>query len=129
MKGDLVLAIADYDAAVLLNPTGALGIPVPRRRTCRKEGLCQGSRRLQHGIEIQSPRPDISFHPRKCAPAQREPKLALPDFNTAVKLDPADGRSTYGRGLARMLLGDDDGAEEDFQAALELGYNDQDTDC
>lgn len=53
-------------------------------------------------------------------------ELALADFNSAVELDPASGRSAHGRGLVRLLLGDEDGAEEDFRRARQLGFDDRD---
>jgi len=57
------------------------------------------------------------------------PKDAMAYFSAAVALDPASGRSTYGRGLVRLLLGDEDGAERDFQRARELGYDDPGSPC
>ena len=57
-----------------------------------------------------------------------KPEPAPADFNAAAELDPTRGRSTYGRGLARLLLSDGDGEERDFQRARELGFEDQDQD-
>ena len=74
-----------------------------------------------------SPKDPIAYFTRGNAHLfSAELDLALADFNTAVELDPADGRSTYGRGLVRLLLEDEAGAERDFQLARELGYDDQD---
>ena len=56
-------------------------------------------------------------------------ELALADFSTAVELDPTSGLSTYGRGLVRQLLDDEEGGDKDFQRARELGYDDQDSEC
>ena len=55
--------------------------------------------------------------------------MALADFNTAVEIGPTSGHSTYGRGLVRLLLGDEHTAEEDLQRSRELGYDDQHPDC
>ncbi|MFI5455364.1 MAG: tetratricopeptide repeat protein [Isosphaerales bacterium] len=48
-------------------------------------------------------------------------ELALRDFEEAIKLDPKNGDLHNGRGLARVLLGDDKGAVADVEEALRLG--------
>jgi len=48
-------------------------------------------------------------------------KLALRDFEEAIKLDPKNGDLYSGRGLARVLLGDHVGGIADAEAALKLG--------
>jgi tetratricopeptide (TPR) repeat protein len=48
-------------------------------------------------------------------------KLALRDFEEAIKLDPKNGDLYNGRGLARVLLGDCKGAVADVEEALRLG--------
>ena len=130
MMGDLVQAIADYDAAVLLKPTEPLGYRFRADAHVAEGGLRPGDRRLQHGIETQSPRPGSPFYPRQCAPVHRGSWNWR--WQTSMRLlnqRPTSGRSTYGRGLVRQLMGDDDGAEQDFQRARELGYDDQNPDC
>jgi tetratricopeptide (TPR) repeat protein len=56
-------------------------------------------------------------------------ELALADFTVAVEIDPTSGRSIYGRGLVRELMGNVAGAAEDSQRARELGYDDQNIEC
>jgi eukaryotic-like serine/threonine-protein kinase len=48
-------------------------------------------------------------------------KLALRDFEEAIKLDPKNGDLHNGRGFARVLLGDYKGAVADVEEALLLG--------
>ena len=48
-------------------------------------------------------------------------KLALHDFDEAIKLDPRDSDLYNGRGYARALLGDFSGAVADAEQALRLG--------
>ena len=47
-------------------------------------------------------------------------KLALRDFEAAIKLDPANGDLYGGRGYARVLLGDTRGAVADAEESLRL---------
>ena len=49
------------------------------------------------------------------------PKLALVDFEAAIKLDPADGDAYNGRGTARARLGDHAAAVADAREALRHG--------
>ena len=49
------------------------------------------------------------------------PKLALDDFEAAIKLAPADGDAFNGRGTARVLRGDHAGAVADAREALRRG--------
>ncbi len=49
------------------------------------------------------------------------PKLALVDFEAALKLDPADGDAYNGRGTARALLGDHAAAVADAREAVRRG--------
>ena len=79
---------------------------------------CNGTLKL-------NPRAPLAYFTRRNAHLfSGQLELALADFSTAAEFDPTRGRSTCGRGLVCQLLGDDDGAEEDFQRARELGYND-----
>jgi tetratricopeptide (TPR) repeat protein len=48
-------------------------------------------------------------------------RLALRDFSAALDLDPRAGDAHTGRGLARVMLGDDRGGRADAEAALRLG--------
>jgi Flp pilus assembly protein TadD len=42
---------------------------------------------------------------------------AINDFTTAITLDPNDAAAFNGRGLAKQKMGDDPGAQADFEAA------------
>jgi tetratricopeptide (TPR) repeat protein len=48
-------------------------------------------------------------------------ELALADFNHLLEILPDLGDAYFGRGLARLALGDDVGAEEDFMSAYVNG--------
>jgi tetratricopeptide (TPR) repeat protein len=48
-------------------------------------------------------------------------KLAVRDFSRAIELDPRASDAWTGRGLARVMLGDDRAAVADAEAALRLG--------
>src|SRR5262249_35674069 len=49
------------------------------------------------------------------------PRLALGDFEAAIKLDPADGDAHNGRGTAHVRLGDHRAAVADARTALRFG--------
>ena len=46
----------------------------------------------------------------------------------ASEIDPMGGRYIHGRGLAYELMGDAEGAEEDYRRARDLGYNIEEVD-
>ena len=52
--------------------------------------------------------------------------LATAAFTLAIECDPSSGIAFYGRGLAREMLGDALGADDDCRRARELGYDDSD---
>ena len=129
MKGDFAQAIADYDAAARLKPEEPLTYRFRADAYVAAEQYDLAIVDCNTVLKL-SPRDPMAYFTRGNAhlfSVQLEPALA--DFSSAVELDPASGRSTYGRGLVRYLLGDEDGAERDFQLARELGYDDQDPQC
>ena len=129
MKGNLAQAIEDYDAAARLKPEEPLTYRFRADAYVAAEQYDLAITDCNSVLKL-SPRDPIAYFTRGNAHLfSVEWELALADFNSAVELDPASGRSTHGRGLVRLLLGDEDGAEKDFQLARELGYDDQDPQC
>ena len=129
MKRDFPQAIADYDAAARLKPEEPLTYRFRADAYVAAQQYDLAIADCDTALKF-SPKDPIAHFTRGNAhlfSVALQPALA--DFNAAVELDPASGRSTYGRGLVRLLLGDEDGAEEDFQLARELGYNDPDPQC
>ena len=50
--------------------------------------------------------------------------LATADFDAALECNPEGAPAAYGNGLARKLVGDADGEENDYRRARDLGYDD-----
>ena len=129
MKGEPSRAIVDYDAAIRLNSRDPIAY---RFRGDANIAIMNYDKTVADCTKALSLDPDdpLAYLTRGNAhlfSGRLEP--ALKDFNSAVALDPASGRSIHGRGLVRQLMGDDDGAAEDYRRARDLGYGDQDHEC
>ncbi|MFZ2340440.1 MAG: tetratricopeptide repeat protein [Bacteroidales bacterium] len=46
---------------------------------------------------------------------------AIEDFNKAIRINPSDDKSYYGRGLAKIVLNQKESGCSDLQRALKLG--------
>lgn len=126
MKGDLDLAIADYDATLRLKPRDPLALRIRGDAHIANKNYDQGISDCNQALNL-SPGDPIAYFTRGNAHLIGGAlELALKDFNAAVKHDPASGRFVYGRGLVRELLGDAEGADEDYRRAGDLGYNTHD---
>ena len=126
MKGDPDLAIADYDATLRLRPEDLFAYRFRGDAYLAKGDYDQAIADFTSSLKT-SPHDEIAYRSRGKAHLFKEQfELALADFEAAVRADPNSGVATYARGLTRQLLGDDDGAEKDFQRARELGYDDSD---
>ena len=126
-KGDPERAIADYDDALRLKPNEPLAYRFRGDAYVAKGEYDLAIADCNNALKL-TPRDPMAHFTRGNAHLFSG-ELALADFKTAVEFDPTSGRSTYGRGLVRQLMGDDDGAEQDFQRARELGYDDGDPEC
>ena len=129
MKGDLAKAIADYDDAVRLKPQEPLGYRFRGDARVAKGDHDLAITDCSMALKLSPHDPIAHFTRANAHLFSGQLKAALADFSSAVKLDPTSGRYTYGRGLVRHLLGDEDLATEDYQRARELGYDDQDPEC
>ena len=123
MKGDLDLAIADYGATLRLKPRDPLAYRFIGDAHIANKDYDQAISDCNKALHL-SPCDPIAYFTRGNAHLfSGTLELALRDFNAAVEFDPASGRFIHGRGLVRELLGDAEGADEDYQRARELGYN------
>ena len=129
MKGEPDRAIADYDAAIQLKPRDPLAYRFRGDANIAKKNYDQTVADCTKALNLGSDDPLAYLTRGNAHLFSGRLEMALKDFNSAVALDPASGRSTYGRGLVRQLMGDDDGAAEDFRRARDLGYDDQDPEC
>ena len=122
MKGEPDRAIADYDAAIRLKPRDPLayrfrGDANIAKKNYEPSTVADCTKALNLGSD--DPLAYLTRGNAHLFSGRRE--MALKDFNSAVALDPASGRSTYGRGLVRQLMGDDDGAAEDYRTGQGSG--------
>ena len=126
MKGQLELAIAGYDAAVDINPEDPF---VYRFRGDAHLANGDYTKALSDFDTSLGLRPDDGVAHREKGKAhlfREEFDLAMAAFTLAVECDPASGSALYGRGLAREMMGDALGADDDYRRARELGYDDSD---
>ena len=114
--------------------TNAIGL----RRDTAKVYYCRGSVylatakerpaaiRLQPRLDLKEmaarglPEGKPPVAPPPGAPVERATKLALDDFNTALRIRPQYADALLGRGIAKLLLGQFEEADGDFSAAIDL---------
>ncbi|MBR0737762.1 tetratricopeptide repeat protein [Bradyrhizobium liaoningense] len=118
--GDFKRAIADFDAAIQLNPN--------RGSLYRDRAI---ARRQNGDLELAVADYDeaIAHDPKRAAPyhqrglalaAMGDLDRAILSYNTAVRLDPSDAQARLDRGLAFLARGQTDDARADLEAALAL---------
>ena len=126
MKGDFGQAIVDYDATLQLKPGDPLAYRFRGDAHIGKGNYAQAIADCSRALNL-SPDDPVAYFARGNAHLYiGELVLALADFNSAIQIDPTSGRSTHGRGLVRELMGDTEGAAEDYRRAKGLGYDDRD---
>ena len=125
-KGNPDQAITDYDATLRFRPEDPFAYRFRGDAYLAKGDYDQAIADFTRSLKT-SPHDEIAYRSRGKAHLFKEQfEAALADFEAAVQADPNSGVATYARGLTRQLLGDADGAEEDFKHARELGYDDSD---
>ena len=126
MKGQLELAIADYDAAVGINPEDPFAYRFRGDAHLANGGYMKALSDFDAALGL---RPDdgVAHGEKGNAHLFREEfDLAMVAFTLAIECDPGSGSALYGRGLAREMMGDTLGADDDYRRARELGYDDSD---
>lgn len=126
MKGLLELAIADYDAAVEINPEDPFAYRFRGDAHLANGDYIKALADFDAALDL---RPDDGVAHREKGNAhlfREEFDLAEAAFTLAVDCDPGSGSALYGRGLAREMMGDALGADDDYRRARELGYDDSD---
>ena len=129
MKGDLDQAVADYDVTLRLKPRDPLAYRFRGDAHIAKGNYAQAIADCSRALNLSPDDPVAYFARGNAHLSIGKLVLALADFNSAVEFDPTSGRSIYGRGLVRELMGDAEGAAEDYRRAKDLGYDDRDLEC
>ena len=126
MMGDLDEAVMNYSAAIQIKPENHFALRFRGDAHLAKGDYDQAIHDLTSALKL-SPGDSVAYRSRGNAHLFKEQfEAALQDFEAAVKADSKSGIAVYARGLTREVLGDANGAEEDFRLARELGYDDQD---
>ena len=99
-------------------------LPAPRPGSCRPPRLSRGDPGLRPGPGDPPRRWPLLDLRGWAYLVYDSPKLALADFEAAIKLDPASGDAYNGRGTAHVRLGDYLGAVADAREALRLAKAD-----
>ena len=126
-NGEYDLAIVDYDHALQLDSEH--GPSYLGRGKAYREKLdfdraiadYGAALRLVHDVHDKS---SVYRFRGFCYAAMWELALANADFNSAVETDPTSAEAYQVRGVTREMMGDPEGATEDFRRAKELGYED-----
>jgi tetratricopeptide (TPR) repeat protein len=117
-KGEFALALKDFDDAIRLRPTAAA---LWNERCWTRAMVGQLQTALADCNEALRLEPNGSaamFDSRGLTYLKMgEWKLAVADFNSALRLDPKSASARYGRGLAKLKIGDLAGGKADTAAA------------
>lgn len=117
-KGEFALALKDFDDAIRLRPTAAA---LWNERCWTRAVVGELQTALADCNEAMRLEPNGSaamFDSRALTYLKiGEWKLAVADFNSALRLDPKLASARYGRGLAKLKIGDLAGGRADTAAA------------
>ena len=116
-RGDWEGASADYDLAARLNPTYALTFSNRGRARLLAEAWDGAVDDFGRALALDPTLGDARYGRAVAHLGAGRPRAAVPDFDRVIRQEGAPD-AYYGRGVARAALGDDEGAREDFAAAL-----------
>ena len=126
-NGEYDLAISDYNGALKLEPEHTpsyfgRGMAYRQKLDFDRAIVDYGAAlRLVHDVHDKS----LVYRFRGyCYAAMGELALANAEFNSAVETDSTSAEAHQVRGVTREMMGDAEGAAEDFRLAKELGYED-----
>jgi lipoprotein NlpI len=122
-KGEHARAIADYDAAIRLDPKFAEAY---FNRGHAWANRADPDRAIaDYGAAIRLNPKDPAALASRAAEwlLKGEHARAIEDFDAALKLDPKNGGALFGRGRARFYAGDFAGAVTDMEPALKIEPN------
>ncbi|HSN86812.1 MAG TPA: tetratricopeptide repeat protein, partial [Thermoanaerobaculia bacterium] len=131
------LSISPDNASALWNLSELLQATDPERSdellvAALKSGLPEGTERvlgrvrngrpglLDAAIEARAGEPKLRIARGRARFEAQDCAAALADFQEAARLSPADPLAHNGAGLARLCLGDPDGAARSFRRSLEI---------
>ena len=123
MKGEFDRAIADHDAALRLNPEDAFARRFRGDAYLAKGDYGRAVADFDIALRMDSA-DEIAYRGRGNARLfSGELDLAMADFNAAIECNPASAVAIYGHGVVLEVMGDPEGAENDYRRARELGYD------
>lgn len=114
-------AIADYDMAIRLEPR--LGIAYSNRalaRTIEGRNLVEALADSDQALKLQPLNLDVRDTRGFIYLKLGDAALALHEYNLALNADPRRALALYGRGLAKLRLGDAAGGQLDQAAAMAI---------
>ena len=123
MMGNLKQAVSDYDQAISLRPGDSLSYRFRGDAHVAKGDYELGVADFSRALNLNPDDPIAYFHRANAHLFSDNLDQALADFDETLKMNPANGRATYGRGLAKEMMGDKQGAEEDYQKARDPGFD------
>jgi tetratricopeptide (TPR) repeat protein len=126
-KGDHARALADFSAAIGIDPTMFDAYDDRGNVYYAKHDYDRAIADYSVAIKL-SPKDPRAYHNRGTAYVdQGDRERAFADFSSAIRLDPQQADTLYSRGLIYKERGDLDHALADFEAAARLDPDDADT--
>ncbi len=121
LKGDKSKAMADFDAALVLNPKNAgafnnRGIV----RAAANGDLSGAIEDLNHAIAIDPQLADAFCNRGNVHVARNEIDTGIKDFNVAMAINPKNISAHVNHGKALLIKSDIEGAQRDFDLVLDL---------
>lgn len=119
-EGDYPAAIADFEAAIRLDPTYATAYN--HRGACHQNLGRESAALADYDTAIRLDPQGPEAYANRAYIRQSRGRLdeALADYDEAIRLNARDARSLNNRGAIRRSRGDLDGALADFEAAIAL---------
>ena len=114
-------ALADYDAAIKLEP--GMGLAYNNRcliRAITGKDLAAGVRDCDTAQKLMPLNIDVRITRGFIYLKLDDPRLAMKEYNDALDVDPNRPLALYGRGIARIMVGETREGEGDKAAALTL---------
>jgi tetratricopeptide (TPR) repeat protein len=120
-RGELDLAIEDYDKAVILCPTCAASFAARGLAYGRKGELSRAFKDLDKAIEIDSKYANAYFYRGGIYLSKmKDFNQAIKEFDKDIALNPKHAAAYWGRGLAYENLENEPMAEADYKKVLLL---------
>ena len=123
MKGEFDQAIADYGTALRLRPEDPLTYRFRGDAYVATGNHDRAISDFNASLRLDDSGDSAYFGRGNAHLFLGRLDLAIADFSAAIERNPESARAFHGRGVTREVMGDSEGAENDYGRARKLGYD------